>query len=50
MDIVYHVSEVLFFLLTGGMIVWIITHNQPAQPEMAKAPVYVREREDLRPR
>jgi len=47
MDIFYHLSEVTFFLLTGGMVVWIIAHNPPEQPEVAPAPVYVRESEEL---
>jgi hypothetical protein len=40
MDALYHVSEVTFFILTGGMIFWLIANNQPAQPE--PAPVLVR--------
>lgn len=41
MDTLYHVSEVTFFLLTGGMIYWLIANNQPAQPEPAPSWVHV---------
>ncbi|MGE3725482.1 MAG: hypothetical protein AB7I41_08030 [Candidatus Sericytochromatia bacterium] len=41
MDTLYHVSEVTFFLLTGGMIYWLIANNQPAQPEPAPALVRI---------
>lgn len=41
MDTLYHVSEVTFFLLTGGMIYWLIANNQPAQPEPAPSLVRI---------
>ena len=48
MDIVYHVSEVTFLLLAGGLIFWLNTPSAQAGTETARAPVYVKENERLR--
>ena len=48
MDIVYHVSEVTFLLLAGGLIFWFHTPSAHAGSETARAPVYIKENERLR--
>jgi hypothetical protein len=45
MDLVYHVSEVTFLILTSALVGWIALQPISQERQTARAPVYVKEDE-----